>query len=474
MVATISNVTGDTTPIATASATASIGDDDPAAAVLSVSEQGAENGADVEFTVTLNVDNDTGADITFDLVDVGSGSATSGLDYAALAGVQIVVADGARSGALVVPVIDDTRLEADETITARIESPSNGDLIIAVAEATGTIVDDETATATLAVLTDGAEEDGGAPRDILLEVQLDRPNETGTTLLFDIVDTLGGTATAGSDYTALPAGAQVGVLPGQSSGQLTIAVGDDALFEGVETVVLRLARSSDADVNLSLADVTANITDNETLSAALSAGDGAENNAGAAANVVFTVTLSAPNDTGRAVSFDLDDLATGTATAGADYAALPAGANPLGAGRCHQRQLRARGQRGRAVRERRNCRPRASARRPSLASPSAPTPPPPGIADDDGATADLSVTTAGDETGPVGIVYTVALDRPNDTGADVTVDLARTGGTATPVLDFAAIPLGAQVLIPDGASAGTLTVAVTDDALFENGRKRWT
>ena len=44
-----------------------------------------EVGYDVVFTVTLDKVNDTGSDITFDLADTGSGSATMRLSQAASA-----------------------------------------------------------------------------------------------------------------------------------------------------------------------------------------------------------------------------------------------------------------------------------------------------------------------------------------------------------------------------------------------------
>ncbi|NIV26473.1 MAG: hypothetical protein GWN45_03675, partial [Gammaproteobacteria bacterium] len=90
------------------------------------------------------------------------------------------------------------------------------------------------------------------------------------------------------------------------------------------------------------------------------------------------------------------------------------------------------------------------------------------ITDNDSATADLSVTTQGDETGPVAIVYTVTLDNANNTGAPITFDLSDTGaGTATAGSDYALIPVGAQVSVAAGATTGTYTVAVSDDALLE-------
>jgi hypothetical protein len=89
------------------------------------------------------------------------------------------------------------------------------------------------------------------------------------------------------------------------------------------------------------------------------------------------------------------------------------------------------------------------------------------IADNETPSADLSVTTSGDETGPVDIVFTVTLSMVNSTGAAITFDLASIGGSAASGLDYAAIPGGAQISIANGATTGTYTVTVNDDALVE-------
>ena len=82
--------------------------------------------------------------------------------------------------------------------------------------------------------------------------------------------------------------------------------------------------------------------------------------------------------------------------------------------------------------------------------------------------ADLSVTTQGDEAGPVDIVYTVSLSRINNTGSAISFDLDDLlTGTAASGADYTAIAPAAQISVADGAHTGTLTVPVTDDALLE-------
>lgn len=79
--------------------------------------------------------------------------------------------------------------------------------------------------------------------------------------------------------------------------------------------------------------------------------------------------------------------------------------------------------------------------------------------------ASLSVSTHGEETGPVDIVYTVTLDPPNTTGGPITFDLNDLdSGTAQAGSDYQAISSNAQIVIPDGSATGSYTVSVIDDA----------
>ncbi len=110
---------------------------------LSVTTQGSETGpVDIVYTVTLSESNDTGAAITFDLDDLGSGTATAGVDYTAIgANAQISVAAGASTGTLTVAVAEDALLEAIETVIAQISNPSNDSVTIGTASATASITD---------------------------------------------------------------------------------------------------------------------------------------------------------------------------------------------------------------------------------------------------------------------------------------------------------------------------------------------
>ncbi|MGZ2372097.1 hypothetical protein ACXR6G_20205, partial [Ancylomarina sp. YFZ004] len=66
----------------------------------SVSTQGSElTPTDIVYTITLSSSNNTGSPITFDIDDAGSGTATSGSDYTAIAAAATIsVANGSSTG----------------------------------------------------------------------------------------------------------------------------------------------------------------------------------------------------------------------------------------------------------------------------------------------------------------------------------------------------------------------------------------
>ena len=81
--------------------------------------------------------------------------------------------------------------------------------------------------------------------------------------------------------------------------------------------------------------------------------------------------------------------------------------------------------------------------------------------------ANFSLTTNGNESGPVNIVYTVTLAKTNNTHGSIDFDIDPTGGTAVAGADYTDFT-GGTISVADGALTGTFTVAVTDDNVIEN------
>lgn len=116
-------------------------------ASLSVSTNGDENGeVAIVYTVTLASINTTGSAITFDIDDLGTGTASSGIDYTAIpVNQKISVANGQQTGTYTVNVSDDSFEEGTETLILQISNPSDISTEIGTAIATAEIADDDVA-----------------------------------------------------------------------------------------------------------------------------------------------------------------------------------------------------------------------------------------------------------------------------------------------------------------------------------------
>ncbi|TWU57090.1 Dockerin type I repeat protein [Rubripirellula tenax] len=192
--------------------------------------QGQEAGATgIELTVTLDQPNISGASISFDLNDLGSGTATAGLDYVALpAGAKISVAAGQQTGTYIINVIDDFLIEATETVNFRISNPSNPDVGIDTSTVTTTIADNDNAGVTVS----GAE-----------SLDISEAGSTDTyTIALDTIPTGAVEITATADAQTQVsidginfAATQVFSLTDMTSQTITVRAIDDFAVEGIHT-----------------------------------------------------------------------------------------------------------------------------------------------------------------------------------------------------------------------------------------------
>jgi hypothetical protein len=134
--------------------------------------------------------------------------------------------------------------------------------------------------------------------------------------------TANGTATAGTDYTALPT-TTLTFNPGETSKTITVAINGDNQVESDETFFVNLSNLQTNGSNVTLADNQGQGTINNDDSASISISDVTviEGNSGTT-NAVFTVTLSNAVDTAVTVNYATAD---GTATTtDNDYTAIAA------------------------------------------------------------------------------------------------------------------------------------------------------
>ena len=284
-----------------------------AVAPASVSEDGATN---LTYTVTrsLNLSSPTTVNITT------SGTATSGTDYAGGVATVVIPAGATTATITINPSVDGT-VEADETVTLTVAA-GTGYTVGAPASATGTILNDDVPSATIAVAPASVAEDG-AP-NLVYTVTLNQASFSALSVSY----TIGGTATNGTDYATITSPL---VIPaGSTTGTITVNPTTDATIESDETVTLTLSAGAGYTVGVP-ASATGTILNDDLPSLAINDVTVTEGNAGTT-NATFTVSLSAPAGPGG-VTFDIA-TANGTAAAGSDFVAstltgqtIPAGSS---------------------------------------------------------------------------------------------------------------------------------------------------
>lgn len=266
-------------------------------------------------------------------VNTAGGTATKGTDYTFspdyVTGSQgfstfTIPADAASLDVTVTPLTD-ASAEGPETVILQL-GPGASYLVSSQSQGTVTINDDPVDTTlpkiSLAVTTPTTAENSGQPAVLTF-------TRTGaTTADLTVNYTVGGTATAGSDYTALSG--NVVILIGSSSAVVNVTPINDSSVESVETVIVTastnaayLIQSGANTGTLSIVDedvpvVTVVAADNAAAEVDLSVG-GAQANSG-----TFLITRTGDTSEPLTVYYALSGPTTGeTALHGVDYEALP-------------------------------------------------------------------------------------------------------------------------------------------------------
>lgn len=271
-----------------------------AVAPASVSEDGATN---LVYTVTrsLNLSSPTVVNLTT------GGTAASGVDYTG-AMATVTIPSGATTATVTVNPTADATVEANETVILTVANGS-GYSVGAPASATGTILNDDVPSASIAVAPASVNEDSGTP--LVYTITLDQPSPATLSIAF----TVGGTGASGTDYAAVTSPISIGA--GATTGTVTVTPTADSNVEANETVVLNLVAGAGYTVGTPAA-ATGTILDDDQPALSINDVSLNEGDSGTTA-FTFTVSLNAPAGPGG-VSFDIA-TADGTATAGSDYTA---------------------------------------------------------------------------------------------------------------------------------------------------------
>ena len=265
-----------------------------------------------------------------------AGTATAGSDYT-LAGT-VSVAPGVSRVNLPIKIIDDEIEDGGETVVLTLDGGSDY-TVGNPSRHTLTITNDDKppeAEATFAAASSTADE-GAGPHNIRINLS---PLPTSE---ITIGYRVGGSATAGSDYTTL---GSVTVLADTGSVTIPVTIADDKEVESSETVVLTLTGGTGYTVG-SASGHTLTITDNDTPSPTpVTPPSPITPPATTPAAVAATVAISdASAEEGGPVTFTVRSepaasapmtlswtVADGSAVAGQDYAGSPGGTVTISAG----------------------------------------------------------------------------------------------------------------------------------------------
>ncbi|BCM21656.1 beta strand repeat-containing protein [Mesorhizobium sp. J8] len=254
---------------------------------VSIGDSSVTEGGNAQFTISLS--NAYAYDIKVSY-GTGDGTAAAGSDYTGTSGYVIIPA-GQTTATVTVQTIDDYYKEANETFNVTLSGATtnvlgtNVNVGITDGNGVGTITDDKDTT-TITLSAPAAVDEGGS---ITVTATVDHPPQ-------------------GDLVIALSNGETITIANGQTSGHVTFAAPADDVYNDGSTLTLGINGTSGGNYEQLDTSHTATVTVHDTTTDAtvdLSASTVTE---GAAANYVFTATLSNASQGVTTVHTDQGDI----------------------------------------------------------------------------------------------------------------------------------------------------------------------
>ncbi len=440
-------------------------DDTPGRITLTVDEDSfAENATATAVTVTAAVQGGTTfADVQTVAVRVSGGTATSGIDYAAVPGFTIAIAAGAASatGTFTLNPTDDHLDEPDETL-----------------DVTGTLTGVRITTATLTI-TDNDDTpsfkvgDASAAEGEPLSFVVTRDGATANVVSVAWATALVSGSASASDFTEVTA-TTLQFAAGDTTKTVTVATTEDELHEGDETFEVRLSAPAkgvgDPGGTPTLSDGTGEgtIEDDDAVPTALTLTANPDSVAESAGATTVTVT-AALNGASRFTTAKMVvvSVANGTATSPADYTAVSNFTITIAAGQANGT--------GSFTLTTANDSLVEGNETLNVTGTSAGlnvTDDEITITDDDAAPTALTLTanpdSVAESAGATTITVTAALDGASRFPTPKTVTVSVADGTATSPADYAGVSnFTITIAAGEGSGTGTFTLTPASDALVE-------
>ncbi len=314
---TVTLLSSDALVVDSDTATGFIEDDDVFRATIAATDDTATEANPVTdtgiFTVSLDELNNSGGPVIVNYTV--SGTAVSGADYTALTG-SVQIANGQQTNTILVTPINDNLVENPETVVVELTAGNKYDLGN-LASRSSTISINDTDTFNVSVAATGATANENPTTAGAFTIDLGSVNNTGAPIIVNY--TITGSATSGVDYNAL-SGA-VSIANGQKTGVVTVTPINDTTIESNETVIITIANGGAIYTVDTPNNALVTIISDDVNVARITASDAtaAESN-GAVSKGEFTISLSAPNNTGNPITVNY--VLSGTALNTTDYATI--------------------------------------------------------------------------------------------------------------------------------------------------------
>ncbi|MCX6854544.1 MAG: PKD domain-containing protein, partial [Verrucomicrobia bacterium] len=286
-------------------------DDDAPTALLpslgftGAASSGLENASPAQIAVTLS--DPASAAVTVDYTST-AGTATGGdTDFTDISGT-LTFAPGETFKTLSLPLIDDLLVESTETVQLTLSNAANAALSTSSTHIFS-ILDNDTPIVTIAA-TDATANEAGDTGTFTFS------RNSGIDSSLTVNFTRSGTATSGSDYTAITTPGTITFDIGEASKTVTVAPLQNTANEANETVILTVTSGSGYNVG-SPSSATVTIEDDDVNTITITATDAiASEQAGDPGE--FTLTRTGPITSSVNVNISL----SGTATGGTDYTTI--------------------------------------------------------------------------------------------------------------------------------------------------------
>lgn len=260
-------------------------------------------------SVTITVNRSSGEGTASVTYSTANGSAQAGSDYTATSGTLTFAAGDFASKTVIVPILQDSTAEPNETFTVTLSSPGNATLGAPSTESVTISDDDPTPALSIAGVSQAEGNSGSSIFNFV--VSLSNPSAQTITVNYA---TSPGTALAGSDFTSTSG--TLTFTPGTTVATIPVSVLGDTTSEANETFTVTLSAPTNATIAAPSATGTI-VNDDAPPSLSIGNVTQAEGNSGTT-NFVFPVTLSAPSGQSTTVNYT---TVSGTAAAGSDFTA---------------------------------------------------------------------------------------------------------------------------------------------------------